>query len=328
LLAIIKKLELSMKQVSKDIKHLESIYTNRVEIMERLLSKGYSEDELIIEFDRYPFKTIWSQNIWGVLMIGLAIFMVHNITYTSGNWEYNFGGIGDFARLNNYVLTRFLILSLLITGVNSLINNGYINKNAKSFLIGMSVLFSFVALARSSILPMISGVICTLFFSMLKVSMEKNTSNAKVIIDLINSGVRNRIEIMKSPRLNWEIKWNNSSTFLLFLMAFCLLLNTPLEYNLVEIKKIGNRTNYRNDIQIIDKILEYGKELLIGLSLLLSILSNIDTQKFRVFFLGGVMFSSLYIIVALFHTNFQNVIYPALIMIAGGVYIIWKRKNC
>ncbi len=313
------------EQLQKDIKHFEYVTKDKFEVMQNLLNKGYNEADIIEEFDSYHFKSEWHGNILGFFMIGLAILIVFNIQSTFGSFSYRFNSQGDFFRLNEWVFKPFLILALLFTGINTIINKGFINKNLKLAMIVIFSLFLITSLISNSPLSLLIAVIGIILFSLYKIVNANEFSSAQMLINEIKNGNKNSKKVLKKISIYEKKVWNGSSVFLFLLLSFCLFLNSPIEITREIITQTENSTSYKASLQNIDIILFYGNHILLVLSFIMSVLLNINLKKFRKLLFGIMVLSAIYIITAFFHSNFQVSIFPALIIIIAGIIAVTKH---
>jgi len=314
------------EQLLKDIKHFEYVTKNRYEVMKKLLEKGYSENELIEQFNKYSFKSDWNGNLLGFLMIGLAIFIGFTLKSVLGNFNYQFDSSGDFSRLNEWVFKPFLILTLVFIGINTVINKGYINKNVKLIMIIVFSVFLITSVASNSTLSFLFGIIGILIFSLYKTSSKINNSIAELIIIEIQSGGENQKSVLRKINENNRKKWNGSSIFIFLLLSFCLYLNSPIDVTTVIVNQTENSTSYRSSIQNIDIFLFYGLKTLLVLSFLVSVFLNINIKKFKILLFVIMFLAGIYILATLLHSKFQVSIIPSLIIIITGIVIINKNK--
>lgn len=310
------------EQLQKDIKHFEYVSKDKFEVMQNILKKGYTEADIIEEFDNYHFKSEWHGNILGVFMIGLAVFIGFNIQSTFGSFNYKFGSQGDFFRLNEWVYKPFLILALLFTGTNSIINKGFISKTLRLAMLTIFSIFFITSFIANSSLSLLTAVIGILIFSLYKTSVENEFSTAQMLINEIKNGNQNRKAILKKISANERKEWKGSSVFLFLLLAFCLFFNSPIDGTHEIVNQTEYGTSYRPTIQGIDLILYYGLKTLVGLSFLVSIFLNINLKRFRKLLFGIMVLSAAYVITAFFHTNFQVSIFPALIIIIAEIIAV------
>lgn len=314
------------EDIIKDIKHFEYVTKNRYEVMEKLLEKNYPENDLITEFDNYQFKKEWNGNILGFLMICLAVFIGFNIESTFGSFDYEFDSSGDFYRLNEWVFKPFLILSLMFSGINSIIDRGYLNKNLKLIMILAFTFFIITSFASNSAMSLLIGIIGFIIFVIYKTPSESNISNSRIIIDDIQARNRNQKSILRKINSREGKIWKGSSIFVFLLLAFSLFLNSPIDLTREIVNKTGNSTYYKTSLENIDVILLYGLKTLLGLSFFIAIFLNINLRKFKILLFLIVAICLIYIIATFFHSNFQNSIFPALIIAISGIIVIIKNK--
>ncbi len=314
------------EQLIKDIKHFEYVTKNKYEIMENLLKKGYPESQIIEEFDNYSFKSDWKGNILGFFMIGLAVLIGFSVKSTFGSFNYEFDSRGDFLRLSEWVFKPFLILSLFFTGVNSIINKGFINKNTRLIMIIAFILFFIICVASVSHLSSLFGVLGIIIFSLYKTSIKNNFSSSKILIESIKNGNVNQKSILRKISVNDGEKWKGSSVFLFLLLAFSFFINSPIDLTREIVSQIGSSIDYKVSLQTIDIILIYGLKTLIILSFLISIFLAINLNKFKVLLFGIMLLSGIYSIITFFHSNFQTSIFPALLIVLAGIITINQKK--
>ncbi|QXP60839.1 hypothetical protein [Olleya sp. HaHaR_3_96] len=306
------------EQLLKDIKHFEYVTKNRYEIMENLLKKGYSENEIKTEFDNYAFKSEWRGTILGVIMVALAIFIGFSIKGTFGSFNYRFRSSGDIFRLNEWVFKPFLMITLLFIGTNTIINRGYINKHVKTIIIILFVLFLMTSMTANSPVSLLFAIIGIITFSLYKIASDTPFSSAQLLINAIKSGQENPKSILKKIKENDVKRWKGSSVIIFLLLAFCLLLNSPIDITREIASQTQNSTSYRSNIQNIDHILLYGIKTLLTLSFVVSIFLSINLKKFKILLFAIIIIALAYTVTTFFHSNPQVSIYPALIIVISG----------
>lgn len=306
------------EKLNKDIKHFEFTTKDRYEVMQNLLKKDYNKSDIIKEFDKYPFKSEWNGNILGFLMVGLAVFIGFNIKSTFGSFNYHLNSSGDFFRLNEWIFKPFLILTLMFTGINSIINKGFINKNTRLTMLIVLGMFVITSITSNSPMSALAGIIGIVIYSLYKTSKKDSGSSAEIIINSIRRGSNDRKSILKKITDRDGKDWKGSSIFIFLLLTSCLLLNSPIDMTREITYQTANSTSYRPALQTIDTILVYGIKTLLFSSLIVSIFLSINYKKFRFLLFTLIVLSSIYIIATIFHSNFQVSIYPALFIIISG----------
>ena len=314
------------EQLIKDIKHFEYTTKDRYEVMQNLLKKEYNQSEIIKEFDNYQFKSEWNGNILGFFMIGLAIWIGFSIKSTFGSFNYEFDSSGDFFRLNEWVFKPFLILALLFTGINASINKGFINKNTRLTLLIALVLFIVISISSNSPMSALAGIIGIVIYSLYKTATKESVSSAEIIINSIRRGANDHKVILKKVIAVDGKDWKGSSIFLFLLLAFCLLLNSPIDMTREITYQTANSTSYRPALQSIDTILVYGLKTLLLSSLIVSLFLSINYKKFRLLLFTLMGLSVIYIVATIFHSNFQVSIFPPLLIILSGAIKITLDK--
>jgi len=311
------------KQLIIDIKDLECTTQNKYSLYEGLIKKGHSEIEIKNATKTYNFKKIWNGNIiFGLIFIFIAVLLIFTMN-SYMRFEYEFDSSVDFYRLNESILKPFLIISLLIIGINIFINKGFFSESLRILMLFFSISFLISTIISGSlhysILIPIVGLILIISFSIIKLK-KSNFTDEELILNNIKHKKKTRKEILALTSIK---KWKGSSLFIFFLLSFILLLNSPIALE----TKIDSISFFSKPIltKLESILISILKVLILG-SLLVSILININFKKFRisVIILGSLSLS--YVVLTFFHKNFQTSIIPCIIIIiASAIYLIKEK---
>lgn len=314
-----------MNDINKDLKHFEYTTDSKYEIVEALLKKEYPESDIIDAFNNYTFKPKWNGNLLGGVFIILAICFAFNIKATFGSFDYEFDSAGDFFRLNEWVLKPFLILSLFYIGINALVNKGFVTKNTRLIMLFILSFFMISSITANSPYSLLLGLISLICFAAYKTNPK--ITDITALIDAVKLGKEPKKSILHNNDTAGKT-WKGSSIFIFILLAFCLLLNSPID---VSAKFSGSFLNFNYDLfkdslTPLDKALRSGLKTLLAASFISSILFNINIKKFKYVLLLLMALSLVYIIICVIHPNFQKSIFPALVIIISGVITITQHN--
>ncbi len=313
------------EEIIKDLKHFEYVTSDKYEVVEELLKKGYEEKEIIDAFDSYPFKTSWNGNaLVGILMIVLAIFIGVSIKSTLGSFDYELDSSGDFFRLNEWVLKPLLLISLLIIGINILINRGLFNKNLKKTMIVLFILFMASSIGSNSPLSLLFGAIGIALMITLKKKQIAALSPAQLILNSIDVKTPSKKEVLAF--LNMK-NWHGSTLFVFLLLSFVLLISSPIDVS-KEMTDGGGLMSLSRTFELttLDAILLATVKVLFLGSLVTAILVSIHLKKFRYVLMGTILFAVIHIILSVMHRNFQTSIIPSLLLCVSGLYALFSHK--
>lgn len=182
------------KQLIIDIKDLECTTQNKYSLYEGLIKKGYSEIEIKNATKTYNFKKIWNGNIiFGLIFIFIAVLLIFTMN-SYMRFEYEFDSSGDFYRLNESILKPFLIISLLIIGINIFINKGFFSESLRILMLFFSISFLISTIIsgslNNSILIPIVGLILIISFSIIKLK-KSNFTDEELILNNIKHKKKN-----------------------------------------------------------------------------------------------------------------------------------------
>ena len=186
------------QDIIKEIKHFEYTTGNKYEVVESLIKKNYTEEEIIKGFNDYKFKNNWNGNILGIFMIVLSIFIAISIQSTFGSFNYEFDSRGDFIRLNEWVLKTILYFSFTFIGINILINRGFCNKQSKIIMIVSYSLFLLTSISSHNAFPLLYVPTGIILFSILKISNPSELSNGELILNAVKNGTDKKQALKKS----------------------------------------------------------------------------------------------------------------------------------
>jgi len=313
------------EQLIKDIKHFEYKTNDKYELMENLLKKGYSEKEIIEEFDNFSFKPTWMGSLLGVLMIILAIAFIYSSRSTFGSFHYRFRSSGDFFRLSEWVLKPFLIVSLLFIGINTTVNFGNINKTVKRIMILAFTIELFLSSSYNSVLSLILALIGIIIFSFYSIPKDKNFSTAKALIYAVKNNRKK--SVLKEIRLKEANVWKGSAIAIFLILAFILFLNSPIQLTSKITRQFGSHSYYKVDLKLIDEVLIFWLKFMALITFITAILLNINYNKFKISLYILMGFSFLFMLTTFFHQNFQEAIYPAILILISGIITITKPKK-
>ena len=313
------------EQLLKDFKHFEYTTADRVDMIEQLLKKGYSEKEIIDTYNAYSFrKTYNGQLLLGILMILLAGLMAYSINSTLGSFQYEFNSSGDFFRLNEWVLKPFLMWCFIILGINMLVNRGYFSKNVKTLMICFCSLLIVSAITANSVLTLFSGVCGLVLSIVLKKPENKILSEPEMLL----ASVKYNQPVKKKALKQINVKhWKGSGIFIILILLTILYLNSTIHI-------IGRESNETGLLALtqsfeptaFEMILSNGLRVLYLGCFLTAILVNINIHKFKYVLAGLMVIALVHIVLGLIHQNFQISIIPSLILIGSGLITFYHRN--
>lgn len=316
---------MAKESVLQDIKHYDHLSNDKYEVMEKLLLKGYDEQEVIEEFDKYYSSSIRKWSFLGVIMIVLAILYGFIYQPEIGKLRLDFDSRKYWYRFNEHALKPFFILSLLITGISTVIDKNSINRAVR---ITMILVFSISIIICMSVYSSLNLVLSLMFaatgiilFSSYKRHLIKKLSKAKEIISNIKSK-KNESYPSNDKKFNYSIRiWKGSAVFLFLIISACFFIS--LKYEPTRLEFSGG---YKYSFELIDVVLKIGILLITIVSLVSAILISINFNRFKLVLIGLMILSGIYVFVAMMHSQFQETIYPGLLIIVAGSAALLKPK--
>jgi hypothetical protein len=293
--------------------------------MESLLLKGHDEQEVIEEFDKYYSSSIKKWSFLGVIMIILAVLYWFIYQPEFGRLRLDFDSRKYWYRFNEHALKPFFILSLLITGISTVINKNSINRAVRTTMISVFSISIIICISVYSslnlALSLLFAVTGIILFSSYEIHLTKKLSNAKEIISNIK---RKKNESYSSNDKEFKLSrqvWKGSAVFLYLILSACLFVS--LKYDPTMLDFSGG---YKASFKLIDQILMIGIIVLSIASIISAILININFDRFKPVLIGLMILSGIYVIVAMMHSQFQETIYPGLLIIVSGAIALFKPK--
>lgn len=294
-------------EINKDIKHFEYISKDKFDVVEKLVTKNYSEDQIITAYNNHSFKKNWNGNTVGIFMILLAIGIAISVQPVSGSLSYLFDSRGDFIRLNELVFKPFAMIVTLFIGICMLINRGFCNdKQLKITMIVFYSIFMLTSFSSHTAYPLLYVPPGIILFSMLKLHNPSNKSDAELLLESVQNGIEKENVLQQI-----DIKsWKGSNLFFYLILSSLLFINSPIVI-----------AGTFNEVTLLDYALSINIRLLTLGGIIVGILIGINKEKFNVGLLIIVALSSIHIFLSLIHSNFQKSIVPALIIIIGWLAI-------
>jgi hypothetical protein len=310
------------EDILKDIKEHDYKLNSKYEVMKRLLMKGYDEQKVIVEFDKYYSSSIKKWSVLGLAMIILAVMYLFIYKPEFGKLRLDFDSRKYWYLLNELALKPFFILSLLIIGMNTLVDKNSINRSVR---IIMTSLFSFsiiiclsVYSSLNLVLSLVFAIIGIIIFSSYEKYSIKKLSNAKETISNIK---RSKNESYPSSDKKNKQVWKGSSVFLFLILSACFFIS--LKYEPTRLEFSGG---YKYSFETIDYVLKIGTLIITLVSLVSAVLISINFSRFKFVLIGLMILSCVYIILAIIHPQFQETIYFGFLIIFTGTASLFKQK--
>ena len=283
-------MENKSEQISKDIRHFENLKRNFSKIIEGLLAKDYTEEEIVAGVINYSFKNRKQNLIIGIglVIISIVMFLYYIPVFINNGFYYELSSQGDFFRFNERIIKYGLSLSLILTGVLMIINRMYTSKLVKVSLLVIAVFFALTITTYHSLIAYITGGLAVILVS--QIVLPGKTKNPKVQ------------EILKN-HLN---PWKGSAVYIPIFFGITLLHWTPID--LVYVPNDGGGSIAK--LGALDHILINLAAVITYLGFIVAVLLSLDTFKFKytAYALGGI--SLIFPVLCLFHENFQNMLQP------------------
>jgi hypothetical protein len=313
------------EDILKDIKHYDYKSQSKHEVMERLLLKGYDEEEVIEQFDKYYSSSIKKWSFLGVIMIILAVLYLFIYHPEFDRLRLDFNSRKYWYRFNEHGLKPFFILSLLIIGVSTVIDKNSINKAVRITMISLFTISVIICISVYSslnlVLSLIFAITGIILFSFYEKYSNKKLSNAKEIISNIKRKKNESYPITDKEFKQSEQAWKGSAVFLFLILSACFFVS--LKYEPTRLEFAGG---YKYSFKSIDVVLKIGILLMTIASLVTAVLININFDRFKLVLIGLMILSGIYVILAMMHSQFQETIYPGYLIIVAGSVALFKSK--
>ncbi|CAZ97529.1 Hypothetical membrane protein [Zobellia galactanivorans] len=207
---------------------------------------------------------------------------------------------------NERILKPTIAISLIYLGINLLISRVNINKNVKIVLFTLLGVFTlFIISYDSYILPIIFSVVSLFLVSMTELPQKIQNLEMEKIFPYMNK------------------KWKGSPVYIMIIFGVILMDSSQVEFVFVQ---TGERSSSAS-LGFIDHFLLYAKPILFYGGLLTAFLLSMNFSKFKIslFILTGLAVITL--IISLFHTNFQNIIYGCCAINISSIPVLFKKDK-
>ncbi len=313
------------ENILKDIVHYDYKLHSKYEVMERLLLKGYDEQKVIEEFDKYYSSSIKKWSVLGVIMIVLAVLYWFIYQPEFGRLRLDFNSRKYWYKFNELVLKPFFILSLLIIGISTVVDKKSINRAVRITMISLFSISVIICISVYSslnlVLSLVFAITGIILFSYYEKHSIKKLSNAKAIISNIKIKKNEPYPLNDKEFKQSKQVWKGSAVFLFLILSACFFLS--LKYEPTRLEFSGG---YKYSFKSIDFVLKIGTLLMTLASIVTAILININFNRFKVVLIGLMILSGVYVILATMHSQFQETIYPGYLIIVAGSVALFKPK--
>jgi len=290
-----------MENITNFASELKSNKFNKVRKAEKLLNLGFSAKEIKDELN--VSKEINKNKILGFALIAVSIVIyfyrqVHYVNFFKSGYLSE----ARLLLLNESLLKPTIVFSLIVLGVNLIVNRLSINKGVKAFFIIILGAYSLFVLSYNAIiLPFIFGIIALILICFVKLPTKHMNIEMENIFPYISKS------------------WKGSSIYIFIIFGAVLIYYPYAEY--IFVKSNNNYlANFANTfLSLTQKLLFYG-------GLLIALLLSFNFSKFKISLYPLIGLSIVTIGVAIF----QKLKYPgepsfdlfSYNMINGSVFII------
>ncbi|MDO6518600.1 hypothetical protein [Zobellia uliginosa] len=297
-----------MEEISKVVSDLVYKKYNKVRIAQELLKREYATQEIKDALKKSKVKQRNTNQILGVLLIIIGVLsnFYTKSTYINNYFRFDFSSQADFMLFNERILKPTIAISLIYLGINLLISRVNINKNVKIVLFTLLGVFTLFILSYDSyIFPIIFSVVSLLLVSLTELPQKIQNLEMEKIFPYINK------------------KWKGSPVYIMIIFGVILMDSSQVEFVFVQ---TGERSSSAS-LGFIDHFLLYAKPILFYGGLLTAFLLSMNFSKFKIslFILTGLAVITL--IISLFHTNFQNIIYGCCAITISTIPVLFKKDK-
>ncbi len=302
----------------RDIKYQKFKHRNDYTVLKNLLKKGYTEEEILKEYENIPFKQEWHGHFIGILMIAIALAFVFDIHSTFGFFNFHFRGRGDWFRFNEWVYKPFFILTFLLSGILVLIDRDYFSKTFKYLLFFMALFMGILSGSvndRFAFALSLFAAILIFFYPLGK----NETISPRQILEDIKNNEKHRLLYEKVLKKRRRKKWKGTEAFVLFIFLWFLLYN-------------GSISIQHNVPNFWIKSLIYLRIIMLPLVFvtLLILMFKRTEAKYLLWSTGFLSLLSLFI--AFISPGFHTIIYPYIFLAFLSFYLVYhydlnKRKS-
>lgn len=296
-----------MTEISNAISDLAYKKYDKIRIAQELLKRGYPTKEIKSALDKSKIGKTNINAIIGILLIvvGLLANLYTKSTYFNNHFRFDFFSQADFMLFNERILKPTITLSMIFLGINLILNRSNVHKLVKVFLFILLGIFTVTITAYYSSLAFVFSLISLMLVFL--VELPQRTKNPEIAIIF--------------PYLNKV--WKGSAGYIFLLLGTVLVYSADIQFNYVS---TGERTS-KAVLGILDYILIYSTPIIGLVGLATSLLVSIDFSKFKMAFYALASISAIVLIVCLFHSVFQNLIYGCSILLITSAFMYLKNKK-